>query len=89
MPFSPDESTGRDEPNSAPEHLDDARRWSSGGTASERQQARDLSRARDVLRNVPEMSEERLEEIKERIKRGYYKRSDVMERIARRISDRL
>ena len=89
MPSSPDTSADRDEPESRSDHADDARRWSTGRTASERQQMRDLSRARDVLKNVPELSEERIEEIKDRIKRGYYKRSDVMERIARRISDRL
>lgn len=49
----------------------------------------DLTRARDALQSVPEMSEERVAEIRERIKRGYYKRSDVLERIAKRVSDHL
>lgn len=49
----------------------------------------DLTRARDALQSVPEMSEERIAEIRERIKRGYYKRSDVLERIAKRVSDHL
>lgn len=49
----------------------------------------DLTRARNALQSVPEMSEERIAEIRERIKRGYYKRSDVLERIAKRVSDRL
>lgn len=49
----------------------------------------DLTRARDALQSVPEMTEERIAEIRERIKRGYYKRSDVLERIAKRVSDHL
>lgn len=54
-----------------------------------REQEAELANVRDSLRNVPELSEERMVEIKDRIKRGYYSRSDVLERIAKRLTRHL
>lgn len=49
----------------------------------------DLNEARRALQRVPEMSEARMSEIKDRIKRGYYSRSDVLDRIAKRLTRHL
>ena len=49
----------------------------------------ELSEARTALHKVPEMTEERMSEIKKRIKDGYYSRSDVLDRIAKRLTRHL
>lgn len=46
----------------------------------------ELTRARQILRDLPDVSDDRLEEIKDRIRHGYYSRADVLDRIARRLS---
>ena len=48
-----------------------------------------LANARESLHSVPELSEARMSEIKDRIKRGYYGRSDVLDRIAKRLTRHL
>ncbi len=49
----------------------------------------ELARAREILRRVPELPTHRLEEIKDRIRGGYYHRADVLDTIARRLADDL
>ncbi len=49
----------------------------------------DFAEAKSLLHSVPELTDERMAEIKERIKRGYYKRTDVLQRIAKRVTDQL
>lgn len=51
--------------------------------------ADELSDARKALHRVPQMSEARMAEIKDRIKRGYYSRPEVLDRIAKRLTRHL
>ncbi len=49
----------------------------------------EVSFARNALQNVPELSEARTEQLKERIQSGYYNSGDVLQTIAERLGDEL
>lgn len=51
--------------------------------------AEDLNFARKALDNVPSMSEERVAELMNRIKTGYYQRQDVIDQVAKRAGNEL
>ncbi len=46
--------------------------------------AEELIFARKALGNLPSLSEERIEELADRIKSGYYQQHDVLEKVAQR-----
>ncbi len=49
----------------------------------------DLTFARKALNGVPQMTEDRIAELTDRIKSGYYQQADVIDQIAGRAGDEL